>query len=117
MAMTMTGVVSSNKADKTIVVTVTSRQTHPIYKKQYTVNRRFMAHDEKNQAKLGDTVLISECRPLSARKRFTLHKIIQKAGAGFEEKDATADIPEPEIPKEKPTPAKAKSELETKEEL
>jgi small subunit ribosomal protein S17 len=98
MAQTLTGTVSSNKPDKTIIVTVTTRKTHPIYKKQYTVNTRFMAHDEKNQAKVGDMVVITESRPLSARKRFVLSKIVEKAGVGFEETDATADIPveEPE---------------------
>ncbi len=47
MAKTLVGVVSSNKTDKTIVVTVTTRKTHPLYRKQYTVNTKFMAHDEK----------------------------------------------------------------------
>ena len=78
MAKTITGVVSSDKGDKTIVVTVTSRKTHPIYKKQYTVSRKFMAHDEKNEARVGDKVIIAETRPLSARKRFILETIVEK---------------------------------------
>jgi small subunit ribosomal protein S17 len=93
MVQTLTGVVSSTKGDKTIVVTVTARKTHPIYKKQYTVNTRFMAHDEKNEAKVGDRAIIIESRPISARKRFKLSKIVEKAGVSFEETDATADIP------------------------
>ena len=50
MATTLTGVVSSAKADKTITVTVHSRETHPIYGKQYTVTRKYAAHDESNEA-------------------------------------------------------------------
>ena len=78
MAKTIIGIVSSNKTDKTIVVTVLTRKTHPIYKKQYSVSRKFMAHDEKNEAQVGDKVSIVETRPLSARKRHTLDRIIEK---------------------------------------
>ena len=67
MAKTLTGVVTSDAADKTITVTVTSRETHPIYKKQYTVTRKYAAHDEKNDARKGDTVRIVETRPISRR--------------------------------------------------
>ncbi len=78
MAKTITGVVSSDKTDKTIVVTVRTRKTHPLYRKQYTVSKKFMAHDEKNDAQVGDKVEITETRPLSARKRFILTKIVEK---------------------------------------
>jgi small subunit ribosomal protein S17 len=78
MAKTIIGVVSSNKADKTIVVTVRSHKTHPLYRKKYAVSTKFMAHDEKNEAEVGDKVSIAETRPLSARKRYTLEKIIEK---------------------------------------
>lgn len=97
MARILTGRVSSDKADKTIVVTVATRKTHPLYKKQYTINTKFMAHDEKNQAKNGDLVAIKEHRPISARKRFILDKILETAQAGFNEKDAIADVPEEEL--------------------
>ncbi len=97
MARILTGRVSSDKTDKTIVITVASRKTHPIYKKQYTRNTKFMAHDESNEAKIGDLVVIRETRPLSARKRFTLDKIIEKTHVGFTESDATADVPQEEI--------------------
>jgi small subunit ribosomal protein S17 len=96
MAKQMTGVVTSDKADKTIVITIRARKTHPLYKKQYTVNTKFMAHDEKNEAKVGDLVVIVETRPISARKHFRLDKIIERGGARFEEADATADIPQEE---------------------
>src|ERR1700757_1548932 len=78
MAKTIQGVVSSNKADKTIVVTVHERKTHPLYRKQYTVTKKFMGHDEKNEAQQGDKVAIIETRPISARKRFSLSEIIEK---------------------------------------
>jgi small subunit ribosomal protein S17 len=78
MAKQIIGVVSSNKGDKTIVVTVQTRKTHPLYRKQYTVHTKFMAHDEKNEAQPGDKVAIVETRPLSARKRHTLDRIIEK---------------------------------------
>jgi small subunit ribosomal protein S17 len=78
MAKTIVGTVSSSKADKTIVVTVSTRKTHPLYRKQYTVSKKFMAHDEKNEAQVGDKVSIIETRPISARKHFKLEKIIEK---------------------------------------
>jgi small subunit ribosomal protein S17 len=79
MAKTFVGTVSSNAADKTIVVTVNTSKTHPLYHKQYTVSKKFMAHDEKNEAQVGDRVSIVETRPLSARKRYTLNKILETA--------------------------------------
>ncbi len=85
MAKTLTGVVSSDKGDKTIVVTVTTRKTHPIYKKKYSFSKKFIAHDEKNEANSGDTVVIAETRPLSARKRHTLVKIVERAGVEHKE--------------------------------
>ncbi len=87
MAKTLTGTVSSNKPDKTIIVTVTTRKTHPIYKKQYSQSTKFMAHDEKNECLVGDKVIIEETRPLSARKRYTLQKIVLRP-AIVEEKEA-----------------------------
>ena len=80
MAKSITGVVSSAKADKTIVVTVRERKTHPLYRKQYTTTTKFMAHDEKNEAAEGDTVVIVETRPISRRKSFKLDRIVEKAG-------------------------------------
>ena len=79
MSRTLVGIVTSDKGDKTIVITVHTRKTHPIYKKQYSMTQKIMAHDEKNTAKLGDQVEITECRPLSARKRFTLSKVVETA--------------------------------------
>ena len=84
-AKTIIGVVSSAKADKTIVVTVRTRKTHPLYRKQYTVSSKYMAHDEKNEAQVGDKVAITETRPLSARKRYILDRIIEKPAIREEE--------------------------------
>ena len=78
MSRTIIGTVSSSAPDKTIVVTVRTRKTHPIYRKQFTVSRKFMAHDEKNEAQVGDKVAIIETRPISARKRFRLERILEK---------------------------------------
>jgi small subunit ribosomal protein S17 len=114
MARQLTGTVTSDKTDKTIVISVRERRTHPIYKKQYTVNTKFMAHDAKNQAKVGDLVVIKETRPISARKRFALDKIIEKAGARFQESDATADVPEDQkaVVEAKPEKNEAKEDKE-----
>ncbi len=76
---TLTGVVTSAKRDKTITITVTSRETHPLYGKQYTVSRKYTAHDEKNEAGEGDTVMIVETRPISKTKSFTLQAIVEKS--------------------------------------
>jgi small subunit ribosomal protein S17 len=100
MPRSITGTVTSDKGDKTIVITVTERKTHPLYKKQYTINTKFMAHDAKNEAKVGDLVTITECRPLSARKHFQLTKVLERGGVRFEETDATADVAEEVVAKE-----------------
>lgn len=87
MAKTITGVVSAKKTDKTIVVTEHVRLTHPLYRKQYTVTKKFMAHDENNEANEGDKVVIGETRPLSARKHHKLIKVVEKAGVKHVEEE------------------------------
>ena len=78
--LTRTGVVvSAGKMDKTIVVSVTSRVNHPIYKKVVHKSKKFKVHDENNECGIGDTVLIMETRPLSKDKYYRLVKIIEKA--------------------------------------
>lgn len=79
MAKTLTGVVVSDKTDKTIVVNVVTHKNHPLYRKAYVTSKKFMAHDEKNEAHQGDTVVIAETRPLSARKRHVLQTIVERA--------------------------------------
>ena len=73
------GKVVSNKMEKSIVVSVERRVKHPIYGKTLKKTSTFMAHDEKNEASIGDTVQIMETRPLSKRKRWRLVTIIEKA--------------------------------------
>lgn len=92
MAKTLTGVVTSDVRDKSITVTVTSRETHPIYKKQYTVSRKYQAHDENNDAKLGDKVTIVETRPISKTKTFKLNEINEKSRGQVELKDEVAEV-------------------------
>ncbi|EHJ49213.1 30S ribosomal protein S17 [Solidesulfovibrio carbinoliphilus subsp. oakridgensis] len=75
----LTGVVVSDKADKTIVVMVETLVKHPLYKKYIRRRKKFMAHDPQNDCGMGDTVSIIEHRPLSARKRWHLVKIMEKA--------------------------------------
>lgn len=87
MAKTLTGTVASDKTDKTIIVTVHGHKTHPIYKKRYPVSKNFAAHDEKNEARIGDKVIIAESRPLSATKRHTLKEIVERAGVEHQEKE------------------------------
>ena len=76
---TFTGVVTSDKMDKTIVVTVTNRTLHPLYKKYVTSTKKFKVHDEKNEAKTGDTVCIVECRHISKDKCWRLAEIVERA--------------------------------------
>ena len=92
MAKTLTGIVTSDVADKTITVTVTSRETHPIYGKQYTVNRKYAAHDEANIAKIGDKVTITETRPISKRKTFKLETVVEKSRGSIELKDEVETV-------------------------
>ena len=73
------GVVVSASNDKTIVVKITERKPHPIYKKMRTSTKTLHAHDELNEAGVGDTVQIMETRPLSKMKRWRLVKIVEKA--------------------------------------
>lgn len=72
------GIVVSDKNDKTIVVKVERQFIHPLYRKTVRRHKKFMAHDEQNDAQEGDVVQIMEYRPMSARKRWILHKIVEK---------------------------------------
>lgn len=102
MAKQIIGTVSSSKGDKTIVVTVRTRKTHPLYRKQYTVSKKFMAHDAKNEAEVGDKVAIIETRPISRSKRHTLDRIIEKPALRAENLTVTkTDEPERPVSKGK----------------
>ena len=73
------GRVVSDKMDKTITVVIDTYKSAPIYGKRVKYSKKYYAHDENNEAKTGDTVQILETRPLSAKKRFRLVKIVEKA--------------------------------------
>jgi small subunit ribosomal protein S17 len=75
---TITGVVVSDKMDKTVVVLVNRLVKHPVYKKYIRRRSKFMAHDEGNAARMGDTVEIIQSRPLSRLKRWRLTKIVAR---------------------------------------
>src|SRR5512135_3097179 len=77
---TKTGRVVSDKMDKTIVVSVERLTRHPLYKRVIRATTKFAAHDEANSARVGDTVLIEESRPLSRTKRWRLVEVLSRAG-------------------------------------
>jgi small subunit ribosomal protein S17 len=76
---TKVGVVTSNAADKSVVVKVENFVIHPLYQRFMRTSSKFMAHDEANSCNAGDRVLIEECRPMSRRKRWRVRKIIERA--------------------------------------
>ncbi len=84
------GVVTSNKMQKTVVITVERQMNHPLYKRVVRRSKNFLAHDEKNECRVGDTVRIEETRPLSSRKRWRVIEIISKA-------TLVAPVPEVEV--------------------
>lgn len=75
----LVGVVASDKMQKTITVNVERKSKHPLYKKLVITHKKYHAHDEKEEAKVGDKVEIVECRPLSKTKTWRLSRIIEKA--------------------------------------
>ena len=119
MAHTLVGTVTSDKRDKTITVSIVSRETHPLYRKQYTKTRKYTAHDEKNEAKKGDRVQIAQTAPISKTKAYTLVKIIERSHGTVELKEDVNKAYEAEkicadkIAKEKAEAAKAEEAAET----
>ena len=87
MAHTLIGTVTSDKRDKTITVSIVSRETHPLYRKQYSKTRKYTAHDEKNEAHVGDRVQIAMTRPMSKTKAYALVKVIEKSRGAVELKE------------------------------
>lgn len=77
--LTKQGIVVSDKMDKTIVVRVERQFKHPLYKKIVRRHKKFKAHDEKNECKVGDIVLIQESKPISKYKKWVLNKIIVRS--------------------------------------
>ncbi len=78
---TYKGIVTSDSMDKTITIQVDTYRAHKLYGKRYKYSKKFHAHDEKNEAKIGDTVVIMETRPLSKNKRFRLVEITERKEA------------------------------------
>ena len=76
---TLVGVVTSDKMDKTVVVTIKDRVKHPLYNKIVDKSVKYKAHDEKNECGVGDKVQIMECRPMSKDKNWRVVEIIEKA--------------------------------------
>ncbi len=76
---TRTGLVVSNKMEKSITITVERKERHPLYGKFLKKTTKFMAHDEKNECNIGDTVKIMETRPLSKKKCWRLIEIVERA--------------------------------------
>ena len=107
------GVVVSDKNDKTIVVLVETHKRHSKYGKRVKYGKKYYAHDENNEAKVGDTVTIMECRRLSASKRFRLVSIDKKAELSV--KEAEAELKEEAIEAEAAAEA-AEAKEEVKEE-
>ena len=87
----LTGTVTSSKMQKTIVVEVTRKKAHPLYARVISIRKKFYAHDEKNEAHVGDVVRIEESRPLSRLKRWKLKEIVRKT-ALVPEIAADADV-------------------------
>ena len=77
--LVLQGIVVSDKMDKTIVVEIVQRKLHPLYKKYVTKSKKVKAHDEKNEAHVGDTVRVVESRPLSRDKRWKLTQVVERA--------------------------------------
>lgn len=107
MAKILIGTVSSVAPDKTIVITVHTRKTHPLYKKQYSSTSKYMAHDENNDCKIGDKVSIVETKPLSKRKRYTLKDIIERSALTEADKQVIEESAKTEVDK---VPSSAESE-------
>jgi small subunit ribosomal protein S17 len=76
---TLVGTVTSDKMDKTVVVTVNRVTRHPLYGKVIKVSKKYKAHDENNEAKMGDVVRICECRPISKDKSFFVQEILERS--------------------------------------
>ncbi len=90
------GVVTSTKMDKTIVVTVSTERNDPLYNKRVGYSKKYYAHDEKNEAIVGDTVSIMACRPLSKLKRYRLVSVVKHASIAEKAAEVEASLEEKE---------------------
>jgi small subunit ribosomal protein S17 len=113
------GVVTSIKMNKTIAVTVSTKRNDPLYEKRVGYSKKYYAHDEKNEAKVGDTVTIMACRPISKTKRFRLVSIDKRAvicqkaediETALESKEGSLAEIKPVVVEEKPVEAAPKAD-------
>lgn len=114
MARVMQGVVVSNSGNKTVVVKVSTFKVHPIYKKRYSVSKKYSTHDETNKAKIDDIVNIVECKPISKRKKWTLQEITGTVGIKHEDEAPKEAVEEKIAPIVKKKPA-TKEDKEAKD--
>ena len=98
MAKPIIGVVTSDKSDKTIVISVQTKKMNKLYRRQYLSTKKYMVHDEKNEAKVGDTVSVVTSSPRSAHKHHVLEKIITRAV--LQQRDITPIVEEVVVEKE-----------------
>ncbi len=110
MTKYLVGIVTSDSRDKSITVTVTTRETHPLYGKQYTISRKYQAHDPKNEAQVGDKVRIKSIRPVSKTKSFQLDLIEEKSKGSIELKDEVVPVEEATKAREEKEAAKEEAE-------
>ena len=115
MAKSLIGLVSSDKRDKTITVSIASRETHPLYRKQFTKTRKYTAHDEKNEAHVGDKVEIVACRPFSKTVSYKLVKVLEKSHGSIALKEDVNEVVMPEKVGADEVAAEASASEETKE--
>lgn len=83
----LTGTIISNKMQKTVVVRIDRLKKHPKYQKYYRISRKFKAHDENNEYKTGDTVVIEETRPISKDKRWRVAGLVKRTGENVNEEE------------------------------
>jgi small subunit ribosomal protein S17 len=115
MARKLTGIVTSDVQDKTITVAVSRSVTHPVYGKRYSVTKKFAVHDQDNKAHVGDKVEITEVRPISKRKSFTLSRVIETGHAADELKDEEVVVAAPKTKAQPKTEGQAEVEATEKE--
>lgn len=85
MAQLLKGTVVADKSNKTIVVKVSHSRKHPLYRKNFTVSKKFYVHDETNKARIGDVVEIIEVPQISKTKQWNLNKVVEKTEEAFED--------------------------------
>lgn len=104
----LTGQVVSNKMKQTIVVEVERIKEHPKYKRRYKVHKKYKAHDQNQECKIGDTVVIEECRPISKEKRW---RLVEKKAGRVESSEAENSLEDQTIPEAEPFSSEEKIKI------